>query len=211
MSAAPTLYDFELDDECYKVRLAFSLMGIAVTRRKVDVLPGLEPESSGLRALNPFGRVPILVDGDIVVHDAQAIIAYGAQALADDPAWLPRAPAEFGAVMAWLFAAARELSACGAARRHAMQDGAYPDPSLVRAARQALLTLEDHLVRRGFAGRAWLVGDRPSIAEPVIFPSFMLSRDFGLEHDEFPALRRWARHVRALPGFIVMPGIPAFG
>jgi glutathione S-transferase len=44
----------------------------------------------------------------------------------------------------------------------------------------------------------------------VLFPSIALSRDFGVEHDEYPALRRWMRRLRGLDGFIVMPGIPEF-
>jgi hypothetical protein len=37
-----------------------------------------------------------------------------------------------------------------------------------------------------------------------------LSRDFGVDHDEYPALRRWARRFRKLPGFLTMPGIPDY-
>ena len=40
--------------------------------------------------------------------------------------------------------------------------------------------------------------------------SIALSRDFGVEHDEYPALRRWIRRFRGIDGFVVMPGIPAF-
>ena len=42
------------------------------------------------------------------------------------------------------------------------------------------------------------------------FPAFALSRDFGIDHDAFPALRRWARRLRRLPGFVTMPGIPDY-
>jgi glutathione S-transferase len=43
-----------------------------------------------------------------------------------------------------------------------------------------------------------------------LFPAIALSRDFGVDHDEFAALRRWMSRVRSLPGFITMPGIPAY-
>ena len=35
-------------------------------------------------------------------------------------------------------------------------------------------------------------------------------RQFGIDHDEYPALRRWARRFRTLPGFKTMPGIPDY-
>jgi glutathione S-transferase len=44
----------------------------------------------------------------------------------------------------------------------------------------------------------------------ALFPLFALSRDFGIDHDEFPGLRRWIRRFRALDGFITMPGIPDY-
>ena len=54
------------------------------------------------------------------------------------------------------------------------------------------------------------MGDHATLADIALFPSIALSRDFGVEHDEYPALRRWMRRVRGFEGFIVMPGIPAY-
>jgi len=53
-----------------------------------------------------------------------------------------------------------------------------------------------------------VLGERPSIADLALFPPAALSRDWGLSHDGLPKQRRWMRHVRDLPGFVRMPGIP---
>ena len=37
-----------------------------------------------------------------------------------------------------------------------------------------------------------------------------LSRDIGVDHDDFPALRAWVRRMRALPGFVTTPGVPDY-
>ncbi len=66
------------------------------------------------------------------------------------------------------------------------------------------------MTRREFAGHSWFAADGPTIADIALFPAIALSRDFGIDHDEFPALRRWMRRVRAVPGFITMPGIPSY-
>ena len=58
--------------------------------------------------------------------------------------------------------------------------------------------------------RDWLACNRPTIADIALFPSFALSRDYNVDHDAFPALRRWARAVRKVDGFITMPGIPEY-
>ena len=44
----------------------------------------------------------------------------------------------------------------------------------------------------------------------ALFPAIALSRDHGIDHEAYPALRRWMRSVRALPGFRTMPGIPDY-
>ncbi len=67
------------------------------------------------------------------------------------------------------------------------------------------------MTRRGFEGGAWFVGEDPTLADVALFPSIALSRDLGIDHEAYPALRRWMRRVRHLDGFIVMPGIPQYG
>jgi glutathione S-transferase len=63
---------------------------------------------------------------------------------------------------------------------------------------------------RHFDGAEWFVGHGPTLADLTLFPSFALSRDYGIDHDEFPALRRWIRRFRGLNGFQTMPGIPDY-
>jgi glutathione S-transferase len=70
--------------------------------------------------------------------------------------------------------------------------------------------MDDHMTARGFAQEDWFAAAHPTIADIVLFPAFALSRDFGIDHDEYPALRRWARRFRMLPGFKTMPGIPDY-
>ena len=66
------------------------------------------------------------------------------------------------------------------------------------------------MTARHFDGREWFVAEAATLADLSLFPSFALSRDFGVDHDEYPALRRWIRRFRALEGFRTMPGIPDY-
>jgi glutathione S-transferase len=79
-----------------------------------------------------------------------------------------------------------------------------------RAARTAFRVMDDHMTLREFEDRAWFADAVPTIADLALFPGIALSRDAGIEHDAFPALRRWIRRIRRLPGFIAMPGIPEY-
>ena len=49
------------------------------------------------------------------------------------------------------------------------------------------------MTRQHFDGLEFFAGATATIADIALFPSFALSRDFNIDHDAFPALRRWAR------------------
>ena len=204
------LYDHELDENCYRVRLMLSLLGLQYERRAVDVFPGKGQKGPELLKLNPAGELPILEDGDLVLSEAPAILAYLARRHDASGHWLPLDPPRFGAVMRWLAFASSHLGAASLARLHAMMEVPADAAAVMSAAKAAFRIMEDAMIRREFEGAAWFVGDGPTIADIALFPSIALSRDAGIEHDAYPALRRWIRHVRALPGFRTMPGIPEF-
>lgn len=205
-----TLYDFELSASCYKIRLLLSLLEIEYRKVPINFFPAFEHRKPVFLKINPLGQLPALTDGDVVLRDAQAILAYLAKAYDKSGKWLPEEPVAFGQVMMWLFFAASELSAATLARLNALLDFPADGPAATLAARKAFRVVDDHMTRREFAGDAWVVGDHATLADLVLFPSIALSRDFGVEHDQFPALRRWIRRLRGLDNFIVMPGIPEF-
>jgi glutathione S-transferase len=65
-----TLYGINLSTFTRKVRLALAERGIPYTLQTAAM------GSPQVRALNPLGRIPVLVDGDVVVPDSSVIIAY---------------------------------------------------------------------------------------------------------------------------------------
>jgi glutathione S-transferase len=205
-----TLHDYELDDACYKVRLLLGALGLNYAKVAVDVHPGREQLSPKYLKLNPLGSLPILVDGEVLLHGAEAILAYLAQAHDPNKAWLPREPATFGAVMMWLGFAGGGLRCASLARMHHMLEVDADAAALDRGSRQAFRVMDDHMTQREFDGEKWFAAAHPTIADIALFPAIALSRDFGIDHDEYPALRRWMRHVRAIPGFVTMPGIPSY-
>jgi glutathione S-transferase len=74
-----------------RVRIALREKGIPCEEVEVD-LPGGALRSVGFLRLNPFGQVPVLEDGDVVVAESVAILEY-LEDLYPDPALLPRDPA----------------------------------------------------------------------------------------------------------------------
>jgi glutathione S-transferase len=205
-----TLHDYELDDGCYKVRLLLGMLALPYSKVAVDVYPGREQQSAKYLQLNPLGTLPILADDDVLLHGAEAILAYLARKYDPKQLWLPADPATFGEVMQWLGFAGGELQSASLARLHHMLEVEADAKAVDRQSRQAFRIMDDHLTLREFDGGKWFAAATPTIADIALFPAIALSRDFGIEHDEYPALRRWMRRVRAVPGFVTMPGIPAY-
>ncbi|MBL8224188.1 MAG: glutathione S-transferase family protein [Chromatiales bacterium] len=82
-----TLYGINLSTFTRKVRLALAERGIAYTLQTAAM------GSPQVRALNPLGRIPVLVDGDVVVPDSSVIIAYLERACPGPALYPAHAPA----------------------------------------------------------------------------------------------------------------------
>jgi glutathione S-transferase len=205
-----TLHDYELDDGCYKVRLLLGALGLPYVKVPVDVHPGREQVSPPYLRMNPLGDLPILTDGEVVLHRAEAILAYLANKYDPQRTWLPAEARLFGEVMVWLAFAGSTLAPASLARWHYMLEIEADETAVGRAAREAFRIMDDHMTKREFDDARWFAGDAPTIADIALFPMIALSRDFGIDHDEYAALRRWMRRVRSLAGFSTMPGIPNY-
>ncbi|MGY6269651.1 glutathione S-transferase family protein, partial [Achromobacter denitrificans] len=95
-----TFYSFPLSGHAHRVALMLSLLD--VPHRKVDVdLRGGEQKRPAFLALNPFGLVPVIDDGGVVVAESAAILVYLARRYGGQ-AWLPDDPAGAAAVQRWL-------------------------------------------------------------------------------------------------------------
>jgi glutathione S-transferase len=210
MAPPLVLYNYELDESCYKARLALSMLGLDWQAIAVDVFPGNEHLTRPYLAMNPSGRLPILKDGDFVLSGTEAILAHLGRSHDPTGRWLPAAGKTFAAVMQWLNFSARDLDTTIAARLQSLFDTPGDEVTLRAASSRAIRIMDDHMTMRGFAREEWFAAPHATIADIALFPAFALSRDFGIDHDEYPALRRWARRFRALPGFKTMPGIPDY-
>lgn len=197
----PKLYDLEMSGNCFKVRLLCALLGVPLEVVAVDFLGG-EHKKSPLIDMNPFGEVPIFVDGSVVLRDSQAILVYLARKWGGD-AWLPPAPAEMAEVVQWLMVAENEIArGPGDARLHD-KFGYALDVTLARErAARILALMEAHLARE-----QWLALGRPTIADVAAMPYVALGHEGGVSLAPYVAVRAWVERMKSLPGFISMPAL----
>ena len=81
------LYGHEMSGNSYKPRLLLELLNIEYEWVKVDLMKG-EHKSPEYLVLDSFGQVPLSIDGDTKLADAQAILVYLARQYGGDT-WLP--------------------------------------------------------------------------------------------------------------------------
>lgn len=205
-----TLYGYELDENSYRARLLLSMLGLDWQTVAIDMFPGQEHGKPAMLALNPLGTLPVVKDGDLVVYGMAPVLLYLARAHDAAQQWLPHDPGAFADVVRWVGFGDTALGPAVAARLQALFDTPGDETTLRASARKAFRIMDDHMTIRHFDGLEWFCGSGPTLGDLMLFPSFALSRDFGIDHAEFPALRRWIRHFRSLKGFLTMPGIPDY-
>lgn len=200
------LYDYILSPSCYKVRLLASLLGVQLELRAVDFHPGREHKADDLLNLNPAGSIPILVDDDFVLTESAAMLAYLASKYGPD--WAADGdPQAIALQHQWLAFSNRLTATLGGARLVEMLNFEGDLEALQSSGVVALRELEAALFARRVSGGTFLVADAPSIADIACFPYVALAPDGSVSLDPYPSIRLWMRALRALPGFIEMPGI----
>lgn len=192
-----------LSGHCHRVELLLGLLQLPCEAVDVDLRAG-EHKRPDFLALNPFGQVPVIEDGDIVLADSNAILVYLAGRYAPG-AWMPQEPVAAARVQRWLSAAAGPLAFGPAAARVIALFGRADDPQpAVARAHQLFRVMEAELARS-----PWLAGEQPTLADVALYSYTARAPEGGVSLDEYPAVRAWLRRVEALPGFVPMPAVVA--
>lgn len=195
MTTRPTLYGTSGS------RALRALWGIEETGIDYDHVPtGYGPESKtpDYLAVNPNGRIPALVDGDLVLCESMAINLYLAKTYGG--ALYPDNPADEARAWQWSVWAISEI-----------------EPLQMQIVVQALFTPEDRrdpkVVERAIrglqrplkvldaslAGRTWLLGDRFTVADLNVASVMQLMKRVGVTWAEHTHVQRWTDACRARP------------
>ncbi|MBO9545901.1 glutathione S-transferase [Caulobacter sp.] len=196
------LHYFPLSGHAHRAQLFLSLIGVEAELVEVDLAGGAHKTPAFLK-LNPFGQVPVLEDGDIVIADSNSILVYLAKKYGKTD-WLPEDVVQAAQVQRWLSVAAGELAYGSAAARLVTVFGAKRDPDEVIGRGHALLkTLEGLLSQHD-----WLVADRPTIADVALYSYTARAPEGNVDLEPYPAVRQWLARIEALPGFVPFARTP---
>ncbi len=191
------LYHNPLSPNGRKPRLVAAHLGLEIEEEIVDFGKGAHKSPEFLK-LNPNGKVPVLVDGDTVLWESNAIMAYLA-GRTDNTLW-PRSDARYD-ILRWMFWEqahwATATNILVGEHIFAPMRGAEPDPARVEKGnaetKRFAAVLDGQL-----ASRDWLCGDTVTIADLAIAPSLSLRVPAKLPLDDFKHLGAWFERVQAL-------------
>lgn len=192
------LYGNPLSGNAYKTALMLALTQTPYECRVVGLAEGenLSPE---FLALNPLGKVPVLVHGDLVLRQSFDTLRYLAEHTGK---FGPNDWAEEARIGDWIGFAVDFIS-FGVARLRFLRRTGQDDPKLMSyfqvAADRGLDIIETHL-----ADNHWLACNRPTTADVAVYPGATFLPESGYAFADFPKLRAWMDRFEALPGFRTM-------
>jgi glutathione S-transferase len=163
----------------------------------VNLLAGEHKRPEFLR-LNPAGKVPVLVDGDLVIPESAAIVLYLAEKY-PQKALLPTDLEERAQVYRWTLFAVTELEQpLWRITRHGFL---YPPdkrlPADIELAREDFRSMAA-ILEKHLEGRQFIVGEKLTVADCVTVYLIDWANEIQLI-DEFPRLQAYLERLYARP------------
>ena len=187
----------------HRVKLFLTLLDLPFTTIELNMAAGDNRKPAHL-ALNPFGEVPVIEDGDVVLSDSNAILVYLARKYGDS-SWLPEDPLGAAAVQRWLSLAAGKIAYGPCAARLVTVFGApHHLETAQKIAVKLFKVLEDELRDKPFA-----IGQTPTIADIAAHSYIAHAPEGGISLEPYPHTRAWLKRIEALPRFLPMPASKA--
>jgi glutathione S-transferase len=191
------LYDSAVSGNCYKVRLLLAHLGRGYERRELDVVDRSNRKEV-LGALNPGLRVPTLVlDDGRALGESGAILWY----FGESTQYVPEDPFERAKVLQWMFFEQYSHEPYVAVSRFWLTKGIEVEPDVL-AERQRVGYLALDALENGLDGRAFLVGERYSIADIALYAYTHVAHEGGFDLGGYPAIRDWLGRVAEQPGHV---------
>jgi glutathione S-transferase len=195
------LYDSPVSGNCYKVRLILAYRGLHYERRTMDVADRSD-RLEVLGGLNPALRVPTLIlDDGRPLAESGAILWY----FGEGTPLVPEDAYERAQVLQWMFFEQYDHEPSIAVVRFWLAYSGRPEAFADRlqertaAGYRALDAMERHL-----AGRDFLVGATPTLADIALYAYTHVAPEGGFDLSRYPEIGAWVERVAAMPGHVSM-------
>jgi glutathione S-transferase len=177
------LYQYPFSPACQKVVAVALEVGVPLELVTLELFKG-EARTPAMLAKNPNGKVPILEDGDFVLWESTAMIAYIA-AKAGRADLSPTTPRERAEVDRWT-----------------LWEGAHFGPAIRKVAfervvkKLAGLGARASVLEKGLGTKEFVCG-RLTIADFALAPYAALADSCGLDFEPYPKAKAWLGRMTA--------------
>jgi glutathione S-transferase len=188
------LYGSFTSSSTYKPMLYLALARLPFSFRTVNLKFGKQKEPDYL-AVNRYGQVPALRQGNLTIVQSNVILDYLARSTGhfagatEQQRWTARE---------WLSWEADNITNVAKVRHYSRFRAV--DPAVMDYFRP-LADGAVSFVERALHGRDWLVGDSPTIADIGCWGRMVFMAEGGMDIARWPNVHAWSRRLAALPGF----------
>ncbi|ESP94345.1 MULTISPECIES: glutathione S-transferase family protein [Pseudoalteromonas] len=195
-----TLYSFSRSGNSHKIRHFLSILGIEYELKLLDPHTQ-EHKSDHFLALNPLGQVPVLVDGDAVICDSNAILVYLAEKYDEDKTWYPQNALLRAEIQKFLSMSAGEVLNGPNLYRGIKVIGKPGDLEQTYDKTIHFFTyLDKHLNDRNY-----LLGTKPSIADIALYTYPKLAVKSGINLSDFGNIADWFARIESGLHYVSAP------
>lgn len=189
-------------------KVTFALLELGLDCEKIPVdLSKREQRDPAFLAVNPAGRVPVLVDGDLTLSESHAILGY----LGETTGRLWPATAKGRAeALQWLFLLSQHIMPLAgevALRIRAKVLGIPVDEATVAHGEKALPD-PIGIVEGQLTTNRWMLGSEFSLVDCAYCPILNVIEKAGFSFGEFPRITAYLDAVRARPAWRETPKLP---
>ncbi|KAI1287082.1 Glutathione S-transferase 1 [Halotydeus destructor] len=180
-------YYIALSPPCRAVLMVARELSIELNLIVVNLMAG-EHNKPEFRKLNPQGTVPLLVDGDLILPESRAIMAYLVNQYSPGHSLYPSDPKTRAMVDRFLyFDSERIVSAEREVHRPLVWKGQErPTEEALTALRETLALLDQFL-----NGKKYLVGSSKTLADISIHAMLGMAALADFDFSEFPSVKLW--------------------
>ncbi|CAN5840093.1 glutathione S-transferase [soil metagenome] len=195
------IYSIQASNNCRRVNATVQHLGL-----EADVV---DPSMGDLKkpeflALNPNGKVPLLVDGDLKLWESRAIMQYVASKKPGNTLW-PADPKRQADIARWQFWEASHLSKGTGAfafenlfKKMFMKQDA--DPAALAAGEKEWHTYAP-ILNAQLETRKWICGDELTLADFSVGACFSYAEASGLPWDSYTHIKAWLGRLNEIPAW----------
>ena len=191
------LYDFSSSPNCQRVKIVLEEKKLPYEKIPVDLRKGEQKKSDFLK-LNPYGKVPVIIDGHTVLYESCIINEYLEEKYPDPPL-APKDPAKRAKIRILIDYGLNHLeSPYQKIRMESMKEEKERNPEVIESAKKEIKNLLQRFERE-IEEQPYLAGDF-SLLDAALIPRFLRMEGFGVLPDpSLPRLGRWLQRIKARP------------